>query len=145
MHAAIQVSAYWALAFVSLCLAVVLLSVFYDLIGDGLELLSLGKELVLAGAASLIEAASVWLVVTYVPAAVRALFVPALIVALLYKMAHLEDWSRYEIFLLLIFQTFVVCLGTSLLFGRFQTAIIILAGFAVILFIIAAVARSLGD
>ena len=49
MHAAMQLSVFWALAFVSLCTALVLLNLFYNLIGDGLELLSLGKEAMIAG------------------------------------------------------------------------------------------------
>jgi hypothetical protein len=145
MHTAIQLSVFWALAFTSLCLAVVLLRIFYDLIGDGLDLLSLGKEAVVAGFASLIEATSAWLIMSFIPAAARAMFVPVLIVALIYKVAHLENWSRYEIFLLLIFQAFIAGLGASLYFGRFQTAMIILAGFAVLLFIIGAFARSFRD
>jgi hypothetical protein len=142
MHAAMQLSVFWALAFVSLCAALVLLNLFYNLIGDGLELLSLGKEAVVAGIASFVEAASLWLVVMFVPAAGRAMIVPVLIVALIYKVAHLEDWGRFEIFLLVIFQVFIGCLATSLFFGHFQTAMIILVGFAAILGIIAAFAKS---
>jgi hypothetical protein len=142
MHAAMQLSVFWALAFVSLCAALVLLNLFYNLIGDGLELLSLGKEAVIAGIASLVEAASLWLVVTFVPGAARAMIIPVLIVALIYKVAHLEDWGRFEIFLLVGFQVFIGCLAISLFFGHFQTAMIILVGFAAILGIIAAFAKS---
>ena len=142
MHAAIQLSVFWALAFLSLCTALVLLNLFYDLIGDGLELLSLGKEAVVAGIASFVEAASIWLVVSFVPAAARAMIIPAIVVALIYKAAHLEDWSRYEILLLLVFQIVIGCLGACLFFGLFEEAIIILAGFGIILAVIAAFARS---
>src|SRR5690349_2385166 len=145
MHAVFQLSALWALAFASLSLAIVLLGLFYSLIGDGLELLSLGKEILLAAAASLIEAVSVWLVLTYVPAATRALFLPALVVALLYKVAHMQDWGRLEIFLLLIFQAFIAGLGAALFFGQFLTALVLLAGFAVILFVVGVFVRSFGD
>ena len=145
MHTVIQLSVFWALAFVSLSLAVVLLSNLYSAMGDGLELLSLGKETALAGIVSLIEAISVWLILTYVPAAARALFLPALVVALIYKVAHLEDWSRFEIFLLFVFQIIIASLATSLYFGRFQTALIILAGLIVILFIAGVFIRSFGD
>jgi hypothetical protein len=143
MHAAIQFSVFWALAFLSLCTALVLLNIFYGLIGDGLDLLNLGKEAVIAGIASLVEAASLWLVVAFVPAAARAMIIPAIIVALIYKVAHFEDWSRYEILLLLMFQVVIGCLGVSLFFGHFQTAIIISVGFAAVLAIIAGFARSL--
>jgi len=73
------------------------------------------------------------------------MIIPALIVALIYKIAHFEDWSRYEVFLLLIFQTFIGCLGASLFFGQFQTAIIILVCFGIVLAIIAAVAKAFSD
>jgi hypothetical protein len=143
MHAAIQLLVLWVLAFLSLGTALVLLNIFYDLIGDGLELVSLGKEAVIAGIASLVEAASLWLVVAFVPAAGRAMIIPALIVALVYKVAHLEDWGRFEILLLLVFQVVIGCLGVSLFFGHFQTAIIILVVFVAILAVIAGIARSL--
>jgi len=143
MHAAIQLSEFWVLAFLSLCTALVLLNIFYGLIGDGLELFSLGKEAVIAGIASLVEAASLWLVVAFVPAAARAMIVPALVVALIYKVAHLEDWGRFEILLLLLFQVVIGCLGVSLFFGHFQTAMIILLVFAAVLAVIAGIARSL--
>jgi len=143
MHAAIQLLVLWVLAFLSLGTALVLLNIFYDQIGDGLELFSLGKEAVIAGIASLVEAASLWLVVAFVPTAARAMIIPALIVALIYKVAHLEDWGRFEILLLLVFQVVIGCLGVSVFFGHFETAIIILVAFAAVLAVIAGIARSL--
>lgn len=53
MHAAIQLSAYWAVAFLTLGIAVVLLNIFFGLIGNDLELRSIGSEIVIAGFASL--------------------------------------------------------------------------------------------
>ena len=143
MHSAIQLLIFWTLAFLTLCTALVLLNIFYNLIGDGLELLSLGKDIAIAGVASLVEAACLWLVMAFVPAASRAMIIPVIIVALIYKVAHHEDWSRYEILLLLMFQVVIGCLGASLIFGHFETAIIILAGFGIVLAVIAAFARSL--
>jgi hypothetical protein len=145
MHTAIQLSILWAAAFFSLSTALVLLNTFYSLIGDGLELLGLGKEAVVAAIASLVEALSLWLVLSFVPAAGRALIIPALIVVLIYKVAHLEDWGRLEIFLLLIFQLFIGGLGATLFYGQFQMAITILVGFGVVLAIIAAFARAFSD
>jgi hypothetical protein len=110
----------------------VLLNLFYNLIGDGLELLSIGKEAVIAVIASLVEAASLWLVVAFVPNAGRAMIFPALIVAVIYKVAHLEDWGRFEVLLLLVFQVVIGCLGVALFFGQFQTAIFILVVFAAV-------------
>jgi len=143
MHAAIQLSVFWVLAFLSLCTALVLLNIFYALIGDGLELLSLGKEAVIAGIASLVEAASLWLVVAFVPGAARAMIFPALVVATIYKVAHFEDWGRFEVILLLVFQIVVGCLGVSLFFGQVQTAMIILVVFAAVLAVIAGISKNL--
>ncbi len=143
MHSAIQFLEFWALAFATLCAALVLLNVFDSLIGNGLVLRSAGKEAVIASIASLVEGAGVWLVVTFVPAASRALIVPAILVALIFKVSHLEDWSRYDVFMLLLFQIVVGFVGASLFAGHFGTAIIILAAFAAILTIIAGFAKSL--
>jgi hypothetical protein len=143
MHSALQLLLFWALAFVTLGMALILLSLFYGLIGNELTLRSLGQEAAIAGIASLVEGAGVWLVASFVPAAARALFVPALIVALIYKVSHLEDWSRYDVALFLAFQTVIVCSALSLFFGHFQVAIIILAGFGGILVLIGSIAKSL--
>ena len=143
MHSALQLLLFWGLAFVTLCMALALLNVFYALIGNDLTLRSLGQEAVIAGIASLIEGGGVWVVASLVPAAARALFVPALIVALIYKLGHLEDWSRYDVALFLAFQIAIVSSGLSVFFGHFQTAIIILAVFGGILALIASIAKSL--
>ena len=143
MHSAIQLLVFWALAFFTLCVALMLLNVFYSLIGNDLTLRGLGQEAVIAGIASVVEGAGVWLVASFVPTASRALLVPALIVAIIYKLGHLEDWSRYDVALFLMFQIVIACSGASLIFGHFLTGIIILAVFGVILAIIASIAKSL--
>lgn len=137
MHSVTQLLIFWALAFLSLVGALVLLNIFCGLIGDGLELLSLGKEISIASIASLIEAASLWLIASYVPTAARAMIIPALIVAVIYKVAHLEDWNRFELILLLLFQAVVGSLGACLFFGQFRTAMAVIIGMAVFLGIIA--------
>jgi hypothetical protein len=106
---------------------------FFALIEDDLTLQSPGKEALIGAVASLIEGASVWVVVTFIPLGVRGLFIPALIVGLIYKVTHLEDWSRYEIISLLLFQLVIAAFGASLLSGHFATAIGILFIFAVCL------------
>jgi hypothetical protein len=148
MHIALQLLLFWAVAFVTLCAALVLLNIYYGLIDNDLELHSLGKEAVIAGVASFIEGAGVWLVVLGIPAAqrawgMRALIFPVLIVALIYKIAHLEDWSRGDVLYLLMFQFVISCSGALLVFGRFGPALIILVGFGIILAVIASFARSL--
>jgi len=144
MHVAVQLVTYWCLAFLSLGAALLLLNIYFSIIGNDLELRSLGAEAVVAGIASLIEAVSAWLVVTFVPGAGRALIIPALIVALIYKIAHFEDWDRFDIFMLFVFQIVLGAFGVALFFGHFETAIIILVCFGAILAVVAAFARDLG-
>ena len=84
MHATIQLVAYWSVAFLTLGLALVLLNIFFGVIGNDLELRSVGTEAAIAGVASLVEAASFWAVISFVPAATRALVVPVIIVALIH-------------------------------------------------------------
>ena len=88
---------------------------------------------------------SFWLVVTFIPAGSRALIIPAVVVALIYKVAHYEDWGRFDVFMLLAFQAAIGFLGVSLFFGHFQAAIYILVGFGVVLAVIAGFAKSLWD
>jgi hypothetical protein len=71
------------------------------------------------------------------------MFVPALIVAILYKCAHLEDWSRYDLILLLLFQLAITSVGGCLYFGHFQAAIVILALLGGFLAILGSIVRSL--
>ena len=119
-----------------------LLNVYYGLIGNDLSLRSVGQEAAIAGVASFIEGVSAWLVVSFVPTASRALLIPALIVAIIYKLAHLEDWSRYDVLLFLMFQIVIVCSGAFLFFGHFQTAIMIIAVFGAFLAILGSIVRS---
>jgi len=124
-------------------MAVVALNIFFGLIGNDLELRSAGKEAAVAGVASLVEAASLWLILSFAPGALRAMIFPVMVVALIYKVSHLEDWNRFDLFMLLAFQFVIAVVGLSLIFGRFQAAILILVGFAVFLAVIAAFVRNL--
>ena len=143
MQVALHLLICWALAFVTLAVALLLLAIFFALIEDDLALRSLGKEATIAAVASLIEGASVWVVATFIPLAARALFLPALIVGLIYKVAHLEDWGRYEIILLLFFQLVIAAVGASLVFGHFAAAFGILFVFAIGLAVTVAFMRGL--
>jgi hypothetical protein len=148
MHTAIQLLLFWAVAFVTLCTAVVLMNIFNGLIENDLELHTLGKEAAIAGVASLIEEVSVWLFVYFIPAAqraaaLRAFFIPAIIVGLIYKVAHLENWRSGNVLLLLVFQAVICCSGANLFLGHFGLALIVLALFGIILAIIAGFARNL--
>jgi hypothetical protein len=137
----------WVLAFVTLGLALLLSAVFFALIENDLTLHSLGKEAAIAAVASLIEGAGVWAVVTFLPLTgpflASRLFVPAVIVGIIYKATHLEDWSRYEILALLLFQLVISFLGASLLVGHFLVAFGGLFFFAVCLAVTVAFMRGL--
>jgi len=144
----LHILALWALAFLTLGLALLLLAVFFALIENDIEFHSLAKEAAIAAIAALIEGASVWVVVTFFPPAYvaiagRALFIPALVVAVIYKLTHLEDWSHYEIFALLLFQLVIAGFGTCLLFGHFAVAFTILTVFLICLAVTVAFMRGL--
>jgi len=113
------------------------------LIGNDLELSTAGKETVTAGVASLVEAVGFWLIATYAPSAGRAMVFPLFVAALIYKIAHFEDWNRNDVLMFMAFQAVIVIVGMSLAHGHFLAAILILAGFALFLGLVAAFARSL--
>ena len=143
MHAATQLLLFWALAFATLAAALMLLNVYYALIGNDLCLRSVRQEAFIAAIASLVEGGSVWLVLSFARSATRALFIPILIVGIIYKSSHLEDWSRNDIILFLAFQI-VIASSLSLLFaGNFKEAIIIWLVFGGILVVLGSFARSL--
>ena len=143
MHAALQLLGFWAAAFVTLCGALVLLNIFDDIIQGELILKSAGTEAMIAAVASLVEGVSLWLVVAYVPAAGRALVVPALIVWLIYQVGHLEDWKMSHVLMLLVFQGVLVAIATFLFFGQFGAALVIMLAFGCVLAILAAFSRGL--
>ena len=143
MHIAMHLLGFWAIAFATLAAALVLLNIFDGLIGNDLILHTAGKEAVIAGFASLVEGGSLWLVVSFVPSAVRALIIPAIIVALIYKLGHLEDWSRYDVSMLLLFQGVLVGIALCLFFGQFLTALVVVLAFVFALAVIAGFVRGL--
>jgi hypothetical protein len=128
---------------VTLCAAVALLNIFYGVIGNDLSLHSAGKEAAIAGVAALVEGGGVWLVLHYVPTATRALVVPAIIVALIYKVGHYEDWNTGDVLFLLFFQVGIGSIGVCLFGGHFQTAFFLLVVFGILLAVIAFFTRSL--
>jgi len=143
MHAALQFAAIWAVAFLSLAMAVVLLNIYFGFIGNDLELRSAGKEAAIAGVASFVEAGSLWLILSFAPGALRAMILPVIVAALIYRFAHVEDWSGYDAFMLLAFQVVLVFVGISLMYGHFQAAIVLWVGFILFLAVVAAIARSM--
>jgi hypothetical protein len=145
MHAALHILEFWALAFVSLAATLVLLNIFWNLIEQDLCLKTLGKEAAIAGVASFIEAIGLWLILTFInsPRGMQAMILPGLLVGVIYKVAHFEDWTHYEIICLLMFQLVIVAAGANLLFGHFTAAVGILVVFGIILAVIASFLRGL--
>ena len=62
---------------------------------------------------------------------------------IVYKVTHLEDWSHYEIFALLLSQLVIAAICTLLLFGHFSTAFIILVAFFICLAVTVAFMKGL--
>ena len=79
MHFALLLIIFWALAFVTLAAALLLLNIYSNVIGNDIVFRNLRQEATIAAIAFLIEAASVWVILSFVPLAVRALSIPALI------------------------------------------------------------------
>jgi len=135
---------YWALAFVTLSVALVLLSFFYRFIDSDLDLHSLRKEAVIAGIASAVQGAGFWFSASLFHGdPFRRLVIPGAIVGIIYWLAHLEDWSGYEIGGIAFFQAALLSTGLCLVAGQFKLAVIILGAFVFGLVIITGIARSL--
>ena len=148
MHAAIELVAIWAIAFLTLGAAVVSLSVFCGYIQSDMELHSLGKEATIAGIASLIEATALWLIILFIPAmsrgmALRGMIIPIFIVGFIYRLAHLASWGFFEAGMLLAFQIGIALLVTCLFAGNIQAAVMVVVMFAIVLGVVAAFAKSL--
>jgi hypothetical protein len=127
----------------SLGLAILLLNIFWNLIEQDLDLKDLSHEAIIAGGASMIEAIGLTLLIPLGARGLQAMLIPFLIVGLIYKISHLEDWSHYEIVCLLLFQLIIVAIGASLFLGNFAAAFGIFIVFAVVLAIIVAFIRGL--
>jgi hypothetical protein len=134
---------YWVAAFATLFAALVLLNIFDSAIGNDLVLLSTGKEAAVAAVASLIEATGAWIIMTYAPIFARAMVIPVLIVGIIYKIAHFEDWSKGDIVLLLVFQFVIFFSASSIWGGHFKAAIILLGLFGAVLALMASFSRDL--
>ena len=148
MHTAVKLLEFWALAFVSLGITIVLLKIFWELMEQDLSLKTLGWEIIIALFASLIEAAGLWLILFYFQKAnsgliAKILIIPAFVVALIYKACHFEDWSRYEVFCLLFFQLVIALIGACLLTAHFGMALGIALIFGVTLAVVIAFMRGL--
>lgn len=135
---------FWALSFITLCLALVLLNLFFDLVDCDLELHSFGKEAVIAGLASAVQGAGYWFSASLFQGdPSHRLVIPGVIAGFIYWIAHLEDWSGYEIGGIAFFQMAILITGICLVDGEFKLAAVVLGVFAVALGVIAGIAKSL--
>jgi hypothetical protein len=141
---ATQFVQYWGLAFGTLFVAIVLLSVFYRFIDFDLDLHSLRKEAVIAAIASAVQGAGFWFSASlFHGEPFRRLIIPGAIVGIIYWLAHLEDWSGYEIGGIAFFQAAILSTGLCLASGQFKLAAIILGAFLFGLAIIASIMKSI--
>jgi hypothetical protein len=144
LHSPVYTLVFWRGAFLSLGLALIALNAFWEVIDSDSECLSLGKELVLACAASGIEGVAVWALAAFVPAALgRGILVPLIVVWVLYRIAHYESWGSYDPSMLVMLQIVIVLGAVALILGHFQLAFMIIGGCALFLAIYAAIVKSL--
>src|SRR5262245_11429117 len=134
---------FWGLALLTLSVALVLLTVFYRLIDSDLGLHSLRKEAAIALVASFVQGAGFWFTTSLIPGGFRRQIIPGMIVAVIYILTHLEDWSGYEMGGIFLFQMVIWNIGFFMLAGEFKIAAIILTAFAVGLAMIGSIAKSL--
>jgi hypothetical protein len=69
--------------------------------------------------------------------------IPLVIITLVYRVAHLEDWPHIEAVILLLFQAAIVGVSLALILGHFLMAAIVLGGFAVFLGLFAGLAKNI--
>jgi hypothetical protein len=119
---------------------------YYRFIDLDLDLRGVGKEAVIAAVASAVQGAGFWVSASLFHGhAFRrpVLVIPSALVAFIYWLSHLEDWSGYEVGGIGFFQAAVLGTGLCIVGGQFVLAAIIFGAFAVGLAIIACVAKSL--
>ena len=144
MATATQFFEFWALAFVTLSVAVVLLDLFFRFVDSDLELHSFRKEAVIAGVASAVQAAGWWFSASLFHGdPFRRLIIPDVIAGFIYWIAHFEDWSGYEIGGIAFFQIALLVIGLCLLRGDFELAAIFSVVFIVALAVIVFIAKRL--
>jgi hypothetical protein len=135
---------YWALAFVTLSLALFLLSIFYQIIDSDLGLDGFRKEALVALVASTVQAAGFWFSASLFPGdPFRTMLLPGLMVAFIYRLTHLKDWNGLDIGGVFIFQSIIIGTAFCLTAGHFKLAAIVLAVFIGGLAIIGSIAKSL--
>jgi hypothetical protein len=144
MATATQFLQYWALAFVALSASLLLLNLFCGFIDSDINFHSVGKEALVAAVASAVQGAGFWFSASlFQGQPFRRLVIPGVIVAIIYWLTHLPDWSGYEVGGIAYFQMALLAAGLCLVGGEIQLAVMILGLFIVGLVIIAGIAKSL--
>lgn len=150
VHAASHFLLFWFFAFATLMFAVFLLSLFTNLMDNQIELLTVKSEFLIAASVSLLEGGGLWLISWLVapaarPMAMRAMIIPLFMAALIYKIAHLEDWGKFEVIFLFLLQLFVAVIAACLIAAQFTAAFAMLAAMAFAVFLLVSFARTLGS
>jgi hypothetical protein len=71
------------------------------------------------------------------------MLIPGLIVAIIYKLGHITDWSGYEMGGIFLFQMVLWGVGALLFSGELKIALALLLAFGIGLSIVASIAKSL--
>ena len=129
---------FWGASFVTLSIALVLMSVFYRLIDCDLGLHGWAKETVLAVIASMFQGVGLWVVYSIAPnGGYRSQVIPTIFVAIIYYATHTgKDWDGWEMTGILLFQVAVSMIGFFALTGELKLAAVVLVSFLGALLII---------
>ncbi len=131
----------WGLAFLTLCVGLVLLNVYWRLIESDLGLKSVATEIGIAAAASFVQGVEMWFTASLL--GFRRVVISGICVVIIYWATHYKEWSGYEVGGILLFQMVVWGLGLLLVAGMFKVAFMVLVVFVLCLALVASIARSL--
>jgi len=131
----------WAIGFVTLCVGLLLFSVYERLVDSVLGLKGILAEVGIAALASLVQAAELWFTASILGYGRLAL--SGVCLGVIYWLSHLDEWEGYEVAGVLVFQVVVWVLGSLLIAGMFKIAIMVFGVFILCLAVIASVVRSL--
>ena len=141
----------WIGALASLGVALLLMLLYFRILGSDLSFNSVPKELVLALVVSALQAGLVWFTLPYMrgapPSSVdgQAIYlIPGLVSLLFYNLAHVSDWDQYESPGLAMFQFVIVSIAGNFIQGAFGLGVLVLTAFATILCIVGAFAKQVG-
>jgi hypothetical protein len=104
-----------------------MLNFFYRFLELDLYLCSLGKEAVIAAIGSAFQGAGFWFSASLFHGnPFHRLMIPGAILAIIYWLAHFEDWNGFEIGGIALFQAAIVATGLCVLGGDFKLGMLLL-------------------